>query len=185
VDGQRHAPTTLSTGKTRYPLRGRLGGSYGRYGRVWKISPPPGFDPRTVQPVASRYTDYATRSKELQYFALMGASVTPTKQVRLVVKLWMPGNEKWKVGVASSGKIFVLGFTKIQQSAKNISRGVSNPTSWCRMSIWNTKNVGQHNRPQRLPFVCTIFVWIALAVSTLKKFSPWRLLYLLIWHIVF
>jgi hypothetical protein len=24
-----------------------------------KISPPPGFDPRTVQPVASRYTDYA------------------------------------------------------------------------------------------------------------------------------
>jgi len=26
-----------------------------------KISPPPGFDPRTVQPVVSRYTDYATR----------------------------------------------------------------------------------------------------------------------------
>ena len=26
-----------------------------------KISPPPGFDPRTVQPVASRYTDYAAR----------------------------------------------------------------------------------------------------------------------------
>jgi hypothetical protein len=27
-------------------------------GRVRKISPTPGFDPRTVQPVASRYTDY-------------------------------------------------------------------------------------------------------------------------------
>jgi hypothetical protein len=26
---------------------------------VLKISPPPGFDPRTVQLVASRYTDYA------------------------------------------------------------------------------------------------------------------------------
>ena len=25
-----------------------------------KISPPPGFDPRNVQPVASRYTDWAT-----------------------------------------------------------------------------------------------------------------------------
>jgi hypothetical protein len=24
-----------------------------------KISPPPGFDPQTVQPLASRYTDYA------------------------------------------------------------------------------------------------------------------------------
>ena len=30
-------------------------------GQVRKISPPPGFDPRTVQPLASRYTDYATR----------------------------------------------------------------------------------------------------------------------------
>jgi hypothetical protein len=27
-------------------------------GRVRKISPPPQFDPRTVQSVASRYTDY-------------------------------------------------------------------------------------------------------------------------------
>ena len=29
----------------------------GRSGRVWKISLPQGFDPRTYQPVASRYTD--------------------------------------------------------------------------------------------------------------------------------
>jgi hypothetical protein len=28
---------------------------------VRKISPPPGFASRTVQPVASCYTDYATR----------------------------------------------------------------------------------------------------------------------------
>jgi hypothetical protein len=35
-----------------------LGGPQGRSGRLPKISPPPGFDPRTVQPVASRYTDY-------------------------------------------------------------------------------------------------------------------------------
>jgi len=26
-----------------------------------KSRPPPGFDPRTVQPAGSRYTDYATR----------------------------------------------------------------------------------------------------------------------------
>ena len=47
--------------KTRYPLYRRLGGPQGRSGLVRKISPPPGFDPRTVQPVGSRYTDYATR----------------------------------------------------------------------------------------------------------------------------
>jgi len=40
----------------RYPLYRRLGWSQGRSGRVRKISPPPGFDPRTVQPVASCYT---------------------------------------------------------------------------------------------------------------------------------
>jgi hypothetical protein len=43
----------LRPGKTRYPLYGRLGGPQGRSGRVRKISPPPGFDLRTVQPVAS------------------------------------------------------------------------------------------------------------------------------------
>ena len=60
--GQRHAPADL------YP-RERHGTHYtggwvgpraclDRYG---KSRPPPRFDPRTVQPVASRYIDYATR----------------------------------------------------------------------------------------------------------------------------
>jgi hypothetical protein len=52
---------SLPPGRTRYPLYRRLGGPQGRSGQVRKISPPPGFDPRTVQPVASRYTDWATR----------------------------------------------------------------------------------------------------------------------------
>ena len=56
--GQHHAPAALPTGKTRYQLYGRLGGPQGRSGLVRKISPStPGFDPRTVQPEASRYTD--------------------------------------------------------------------------------------------------------------------------------
>ena len=52
---------SLPPEKTRYPLYRRLGGPQGRSGQVRKISPPPGFDPRTVQPVASRYTDWANR----------------------------------------------------------------------------------------------------------------------------
>jgi hypothetical protein len=49
---------------TRYPLYRTQGGPQGRSGRVRKISPPPGFDLRTAQPVASRrelciyYTHY-------------------------------------------------------------------------------------------------------------------------------
>ena len=52
-------PGRFTPGKeTWYPLYRRLGGPQGRSGRVQKISPPPGFDPRTVQPVESRYTNY-------------------------------------------------------------------------------------------------------------------------------
>jgi hypothetical protein len=45
-----------------HPLYRRLGGHKGRSGWVRVISPPPGFEPRTVQPVASRYTDCAIPS---------------------------------------------------------------------------------------------------------------------------
>ena len=42
-------PRPLFTpGKTRYPLYRRLGVPQGQSGQVRKISPPPGFDPRTV-----------------------------------------------------------------------------------------------------------------------------------------
>jgi hypothetical protein len=52
---------SLPPGKTRYPLYKRVGGPHGRSGQVRKISPPPGFDPRTVHAAATRYTDYTTR----------------------------------------------------------------------------------------------------------------------------
>ena len=57
VGGQHHAPAALPPRKTLYSFYTRLGGPLGRSGRVRKISTPPGFDPRTVQPVEGRYTD--------------------------------------------------------------------------------------------------------------------------------
>ena len=57
VGGQGHAPTALPPGYTRYLLYRRVVGPQGRSKPVRKISPPPGFDPRAVQPVASSYTD--------------------------------------------------------------------------------------------------------------------------------
>jgi len=65
---------SLPPGKTRYLLYRRLGGSQSRSGQVWKISPPPGFDPRTVQSVASRYTDYATRPTDFTVRVLYGTA---------------------------------------------------------------------------------------------------------------
>ena len=70
VGGQRHAPAVLPMGKTRYPLYRRLGGPQGRSRRVRKISLSPRFDPRTVQPVASRYTDWATPAPSITFVTL-------------------------------------------------------------------------------------------------------------------
>ena len=62
MSGQRHAPAALYPGKDPVPVVQEAGWAPGP---VWtcaeNLTPPPGFDPRTVQPVASRYTDYATR----------------------------------------------------------------------------------------------------------------------------
>ena len=54
---QHHATAALLPGKTRYPLHRRLGEPQGRSVQGRKIPLTPGFNPRTVQPVASRYTD--------------------------------------------------------------------------------------------------------------------------------
>jgi hypothetical protein len=57
--GQRHAPAALYPGKDPVPIvqeAPRAG-----LDKCGKSRPSPGFDPRTVQPVASRYTDSATR----------------------------------------------------------------------------------------------------------------------------
>ena len=56
MGGQRHVPAALPPGKTWYPQYRRQGGPQGRSGRVRKISSQPGYEPRTVQTVASRYT---------------------------------------------------------------------------------------------------------------------------------
>jgi hypothetical protein len=57
LDGKLYTPIAFTPWKeTRYSLYRRLGGPEGRSVRVRKISPPQGFDLRTVQPVASRYS---------------------------------------------------------------------------------------------------------------------------------
>jgi hypothetical protein len=71
VGGQRHVAVDLTPhptpGKTQYPLFSRLGGPQGRSERVRKVSPPPEFDPRTVQSIAIRYTDWTVHVTTLYY----------------------------------------------------------------------------------------------------------------------
>jgi len=54
---QRHAPAVLPPGKTRYQFIGGWMGPRASLGGCGISRPPPGSDPRTVHPVASRYSD--------------------------------------------------------------------------------------------------------------------------------
>jgi hypothetical protein len=54
LGSQRHTAAALAPGKARYQLYRRLVEPQSHSGRVRNT---PGLDPRTVQPVASRYTD--------------------------------------------------------------------------------------------------------------------------------
>jgi hypothetical protein len=58
--GQRHAPADLTPGQRlrTHCTRGRVSATAGLDGQG-KSRPSPGFDPRTVQPVTCRYTDWA------------------------------------------------------------------------------------------------------------------------------
>jgi hypothetical protein len=56
---RRHAPADLSKEGAPVPIIQGLGWAPGSVWTCVKNSPPPGFDPRTAQPVASRYTEYA------------------------------------------------------------------------------------------------------------------------------
>jgi hypothetical protein len=49
--------------------------------RCGKSRPPPGFDPRTVQPAGSRYTDYATRPTGQAYRSLKTSMIILTMHV--------------------------------------------------------------------------------------------------------
>jgi hypothetical protein len=113
VGGQRHIPAALPPGKTRYPL----GGPKGRTRLARKFPPTPGFDPWTVQPVASRYTDWATppRKDILDMFIKDTNPHVLDKYKNRNVQLFShfvngstSGLYSWKVGKFLKSKLFSL-----------------------------------------------------------------------------
>jgi hypothetical protein len=84
---QRRASAALPLGKTRYLLYRRLGGPQDRYGRMRKNLSPHGFDPRTVQPVARSYTDWAIPAP---YMELYTHTHTHTHSATLTWRPWKP-----------------------------------------------------------------------------------------------
>ena len=123
MGGQRHAPATLPLRKPRYPLYRRLGGHQGLSGRVRKIPPPPEFDSRTIQLVASRYTDWtilAHWQQQAQHQNLLAHQVflwcAPTanhyKKKLLSSGKW--SRVLWVIRIATSEELTAL-ITRVQK----------------------------------------------------------------------
>ena len=77
--GQRQAPAALPPEKNAVLIVQGLVGPQGRSGRVRKISPLLGFDPRTVQSVASRYIDWAIEAHNVRR-ALRNSQAGPQEE---------------------------------------------------------------------------------------------------------
>jgi len=82
VGGQRHAPAALRPGKSSgtHCIGGWVGPRAGLDG-CGKSHPIPGSDPRTIQPVASRYTDCAIPAPN-QYGSGLKCTHTCTKTMK-------------------------------------------------------------------------------------------------------
>ena len=64
----------FTTGKDRVPIVQEAGWAPGPVWTGAENLAPPRFDPRTVQPVVSRYTDYSTRLKISTYTGLLNSA---------------------------------------------------------------------------------------------------------------
>jgi hypothetical protein len=77
---------TYTQKKPRYPFYNWFAASSDLCERVWKISPAPGFEPRTLQPVASYYTDYAIPAgKCLRLFKISQILCSPDETTASVI----------------------------------------------------------------------------------------------------
>jgi hypothetical protein len=79
----------------RYPLYRSLGAHVGRSRRVWDISLPPDFEPRTVQPVASSYTDCSIPATRKQF--ALNKRVNGKKSLRIFFAFGTWCSEIWSV----------------------------------------------------------------------------------------
>ena len=134
---------------TRYPLYRRLGGPQGRPGRLRKFAPPVGFDPRTVQPVASscRPTRKSYSSKNSFSYE---SNITGLSILRLI--LFEPLRLSWRrLGLPSRTPLWTASAVKDICMFQLGLHGFTSLThsQWYRMT-WKPTRKSQAKRKQAL-----------------------------------
>jgi hypothetical protein len=91
---------TLPPGKTQYPLYRRLGGPQSRSGQVRKISHPPGFDPRTVQPIVKDNITIAIKSQQYHDYQYLKSHAMSTTKSREIISMQLTNTDySWEPSI--------------------------------------------------------------------------------------
>jgi hypothetical protein len=118
---------TLPPGKTRFPIDRRLGGPQGRSGRAENLVPT-GIRSRTVQPVVSRYTDWAT---------------WPTKMANYIVLIM----DKYRSNFGTVIPLCLLFATSFHYDREHNTLSTTHSTFYCIMfRQWSGRNCKDINR---------------------------------------
>jgi hypothetical protein len=101
---QRYDPPALPRRKDSVLFYRKLGGPQGRSGWVRRVSPPPGLDPRTVQPVSS-FILYATLICNLTEYGTSHQAVVHALGTRVICTFQeMPTRALWRICVLTGTK---------------------------------------------------------------------------------
>jgi len=142
---------TLPPWKTRYPFYRRLGGPQGRSGRAENLVPT-GIRSRTVQPVVSRYTDWATGPTIICYNILYGVLFHYTQLLLNFVKSDLTFRSTW---------MYIIWTKRKKETNKQKSGCVAHSTKFHRISssnIWYWTWKRRHKRLSKCASILLQFV---------------------------
>jgi hypothetical protein len=145
VRGQRHDPAALYSGKETVSIVQEAGWVPGPVWTGAENSPPPGFDPRTVHPVASRYTDYATRPTDEEDSPLVWVYVNHKKMAVVWVSALNISLLTWLLEVTNllNGINFAQVFTAIRYLQPQLTKFSIYTLDLGRLEV--TKNHAERN----------------------------------------
>ena len=191
LGGQRHALTDLPLAMNGRSLCTKLDGQRRRSGRVRKIFPTQGFDPRTVQPVASRYTHCAIPARFYPVLYITDTFPSPSYYRNNTNQIQSSWRRRQRVPSKHQKKLFIKSNVRTRRDLDfcctfGCSRFKSqhrNPLSWfrfirsCRLNLqertwihtnysmtpsWHTGTQKAHIKINVVPVPCNVLITMDL-----------------------
>ena len=137
-------PAALPPGKK--PGTHCIGDWVGRSARVRKISPPPGFDTRTIHPVACRYIDWTIPAhiSTITFFKFIlnirNSAWTFSFLIKAKCSLRLESQRKWKCALSMNLSVMQPTILVWPQALKRSSRFYTPNRIWITRLVYQKKN---------------------------------------------